>query len=752
MIPVLRNKMHLPTRFPARFPARPATTSLAARVLPLVLPLVLAVVLVLPATTRASVVRVEHVEAELVADADAVVPGKPVIVALRLRHDPHWHTYWQYPGDSGLPTTISWQLPSGFKAGPIAWPLPQKIPTGPLVNYGYEGMVLLPTSIDVPATLAPGGTARFAAKARWLMCSDVCIPGQADLDLELPVAAAPNFKPARWTAAIAVARGQVPRPLSLDGAQATLDGRRVRLAFSSHGAAPSDLSFLPLDPGRIDDEAAQRFQFANGTATLELTAADPVDADFQRLHGVLVAGGPEPWAGEVDIPLARGKIAAAPPTASGPASDAAGSGGGAPAGWVALAGALLGGLILNLMPCVFPILSLKVVGIVQHGSRGSPPYRHGLAFAAGTVVSFVALAGLLLALRAAGTQVGWGFQLQTPWVIAALTTLFFVIGLNLLGAFEFTFGSTLANAGPLQRLSAQDGERAIGSFATGVLAVIVAAPCTAPFMGAALGYAVTQPAPLALAIFAALGVGMAIPYLLLTVFPGWQKVLPRPGAWMIRLRQAFAFPMFATCVWLLWVLGQQLDINAIALVLGALVAVALAAWAVGLAQRGTRRWGWVSLAVSLAAAILAVYGLVAATATDPSRNGAAEAKSAAGSPPARGAKAAPDGTPWSAAAVETSLAAGHPVFVDFTAAWCVTCQANKRLVLHSRRVRDEFASRQVTLLVADWTRGDETITRELARYQRTGVPMYLMYDRHGTARLLPELLTEQGVIDAIDAS
>jgi thiol:disulfide interchange protein DsbD len=408
--------------------------------------------------------------------------------------------------------------------------------------------------------------------------------------------------------------------------------------------------------------------------------------------------------------------------------------------WVALAGALVGGLILNLMPCVFPVLSLKLGGLMQH-ERAEAAVRHrqvslrahGAAFAAGVMLCFVLLAGLLLALRAAGAQLGWGFQLQTPWVIAALLLLFFLIGLNLLGAFEFSFGGALASSGAAQRLQ---GDRLSGSFATGVLAVVVAAPCTAPFMGAALGYAVTQPAPIALAVFAMLGAGMATPYLALTWMPALLRRLPRPGVWMLRFKQVMAFPMFATCVWLLWVLAQQIGIDALALVLGGLVLTALAAWAFGLAQGGAWRWRPVAL-VAAPIALYAVFGATWPGAHAPSR----EISQAAG---------AQGWQPWSRSAQEAQLAAGKPVFVDFTAAWCVTCQANKRLVLNRDAVREAFAKRGVALLRADWTSRDDEITRELARFNRNGVPLYVLYDRSGATQVLPELLTERIVLDALD--
>jgi len=358
--------------------------------------------------------------------------------------------------------------------------------------------------------------------------------------------------------------------------------------------------------------------------------------------------------------------------------------------------------------------------------------RHGLAFGAGVVLSFLVLAGALLGLRAAGAELGWGFQLQSPLVITALLGLFFLIGLNLLGSFDFAFGYGLANSRAAQSVS---GDGLAGSFATGVLAAVVASPCTAPFMGAALGFAVTQPAAVAIAVFAALGAGMATPYLVLTFVPSLLGLLPRPGAWMERLKHLMAFPMFLTCVWLFWVLGQQVDIDAITAVLAALVALAFAAWALGVAQRGAPGFRWAAAAAAVAT--LAILAPLARDGLHPA-------------PPRSAARAgAQDWSGWSPAAQQDALARGSPVFVDFTAAWCITCQANKRLVLHDASVESAFRQRGVVLLRADWTQRDERIAQELARFARSGVPMYVLYDRKGAAHLLPEILSRQGVLDAL---
>jgi thiol:disulfide interchange protein DsbD len=530
---------------------------------------------------------------------------------------------------------------------------------------------------------------------------------------------------------------------------------------------------------------------------LDLQAVTPAEAGFNALRGVLLAdGGPAAggWTAQIEVPLHGAVPGAAPGAgvtpghASGPApvaaaGPAAAAGGSATAGAapavdvgsppagpaaaarpdarasapapeaaglalagsaLALAGAFLGGLILNLMPCVFPVLSLKLIALVQHRGETRARLRgHGLAFTGGVVLSFLGLAGLLLVLRAAGSQIGWGFQLQSPLVIAGLIALFFLIGLNLLGTFDFTLGAGLANSRAARALDGEGGSEAgdgglRGSFATGVLAAVVASPCTAPFMGAALGFAVTQSAPLALLVFAALGAGMATPYLALTFFPAWLRRLPRPGAWMERLKQFMAFPMFLTCVWLFWVLGLQIGMNAAAWMLVALVGIALFAWSAGLAQRGARGFRWLAGAAALVAALTLL----------PLARTAAEPTAPSGSP-ATAASADGSWSAWSPEAQRVALAAGHPVFVDFTAAWCITCQANRRLVLNDARVEAAFRGGGVVLMEADWTRRDETISRELTRFARSGVPMYVLYDRSGSPHLLPEILSTQSLLDAL---
>jgi thiol:disulfide interchange protein DsbD len=667
-----------------------------------------------------------HVDAELIAATDAIVPGQPLTVGLRLKHENEWHTYWQVPGDSGLPTQIQWQLPAGFNAGPIAWPHPKRLPVGPLMNFGYEGETLLLTTVQVPADLPVGTPVTLNAKASWLECKDVCIPGDAQVKLTLPVKpqAASSSSAALFKAA------QVRVPTSALAASASIDGNRIRVAVSPPAGKTLDkFEFFPLEEGRIEAAAPQVLKSEGGQSAIYLTAAKPIAPDFKTLKGVVVAnGGPayaNGWANVVQAPLSAGAVGAAA------GSTSAAGAGSSMSLLAALGTAFLGGLILNLMPCVFPVLSLKLIGLAQHRTHSGPMAAHGVAFAVGVVLSFVLLAALLIGLQQAGSALGWGFQLQTPWVVAALTVLFFGIGLNLLGVFEFTMATGVANLKAADALAHKSDWR--GSFGTGVLAVIVASPCTAPFMGAALGYAITQPAVIALSVFAALGVGMAAPYVLLTLFPSLLAKLPRPGRWMELFKQFMAFPMFATCVWLLWVLAQQVDAGGVALALGVLVAVGFTLWALGLSQRGARVFRWVAVVGGMLTA-LTFAPIATSEALAPGTRSTADA----------------GWTEYSPEKLTQLRNEGKAVFVDFTAAWCVTCQVNKRVALRADNVKARFVADNVVLMRADWTNRDEKITQALAQFGRNGVPLYVLYDRKGEAAVLPELLTEGIVLAALD--
>ncbi len=698
----------------------------------------------LPALTgagpAATVVTTPQVRAELVAHApQGIVPGQPVWLGLEIRHQPHWHTYWKNPGDSGLPTTLQWTLPAGVEAGDITWPTPQRLPFGPLVNYGYEDRLLLPVPLAIPAGFdAP--TLDVSLRADWLVCKDVCIPESGEFRLSLPARASVGGEHAQ---AFADAQARVPQPLPAARATSRFEGEALALTFEGLPEAwrGRELTFFSEAEGVIDHAAAQPARWDGARWTVSVPLSSQRSESPSRFGAVLVAAG-EARGVQVNIDVAGpwpkpGAAGAVQAAAAGPGDPsggeaAAGRATSAPIGLVAaLVLAFGGGLLLNLMPCVFPVLSLKVFGFAAHAHDRRALLAGGLAYTAGVVLSFLALAGLLLALRAGGEQLGWGFQLQSPVVVAALALLFTLIGLNLAGV--YAFGSVL----PSGLATARARHPVVDSLLTGVLAVAVASPCTAPFMGASLGLAMTLPTAQALAVFAALGLGMALPYLAASAWPGLARRLPRPGAWMQTFKVVMAFPMFATVVWLAWVLGQQSGIDAVAALLALLLAVAFAVWALGSPMLGrTARVGLGSTAVALLAAALAWGGPLLLTST-----------------PAQAATPAADARwqPWDAARVAELRAQGTPVFVDFTAAWCVTCQFNKRTTLADDAVLADFAARQVVLMRADWTRRDPAISRELGLLGRSGVPVYALYAPGGSGapQLLPEILSAGAVRDAL---
>ncbi len=667
----------------------------------------------------------EQVKARLLSSAATVAPGQTLTVALEQRIKSHWHTYWRNPGDSGQATSIEWQLPAGSSAGPIQWPVPTVQAIGPIVNYGFEREAALLVTLSVPADAKPGSRFSPQAEVRWLVCKDICIPQQVSLGLDLPIAAQASEGPdaaqiRTWQAALpkpapfAVQLKPAPQGVSLSWP----------VAGTSEGA--SKAWFFAETWGAVAHSAPQGFKLDAGRASLELPAGEQPLGAGQALVGVLVVttpAGERAWQVSVPVPEGAGKGPGALDLSVPAVSPAV-----APAApdislFAALGLALLGGLILNLMPCVFPVLSIKALALVRVPGSHRP---EGLAYTAGVLASFGLLAAVLLAARAAGQQVGWGFQFHEPAFVLALAYVLFAVGLNLSGLFEI--GASVTGLG--QGLAAQDGW--VGSFFTGVLAAVVATPCTAPFMSAALAFALSQPAPVLIAIFLALGLGLALPFLILALWPAAQAWLPRPGAWMETFKQALAFPMYAAAVWLVWVLAQQTGADGAGLALLGMTAIAFGLW-----WRRASGGRWHGAAAALLA--LALAGGAAAL-LQPVGQAAAPTSNAA----------AARFEPYSAERLAALRAEGKPVFVNLTAAWCISCLVNERVALSRPEVIAAFGQQGVVYLKGDWTREDPAITALLKAYGRSGVPLYLYFAPGATAaRVLPQILTPDLVVEAI---
>ncbi len=686
-------------------------------------------------TAAAAVVTTAQARTELLAHApEGVSPGQAVWVGLQIRHKEHWHSYWKNAGDSGLPTQLEWTLPPGVLAGEIAWPIPKKISVGPLVNYGYEGTLLLAVPLTITPDFKPpllGDALTVKLRASWLICKTECIPEEGEYTLRIPLRGStalhgPAFEATRQAQPRALDAGKNSRiqivgqtlKLTVAGLPASLRGQKL-------DAFPETAEVInPSAPWQ------QAWQGALWTAELPLMAQRSASP---TLLPVVLAQGGQGW--RVELPVVGNWPASAAPAAISPALQAALAANAAlapaapaaPLGfYAALLGALIGGLILNLMPCVFPVLAIKVLNFARHADDHRGHRISGLAYTAGVIVSFVGLGLLLLGLRAAGESLGWGFQLQDPWVVAALAALFTVIALNLSGVFEF------GQFAPSSLAAFQARHPVVDAFLTGVLAVAVASPCTAPFMGASLGLAVTLPATQALLIFAALGLGLALPYLAASFVPAFARLLPQPGAWMDALRKLFAFPMLLTVVWLVWVMGHQSGMDGAATLLVLLVALSAVIWSLTLAGRLR----------SVLATLLIALGAWAAWVLGPSMFQPAPV---ADSPRAGGER----WSTWSPERQQTLLAEGKTLFVDYTAAWCVTCQYNKQTTLADAEVLAGFDTHKVVMLRADWTRRDPAITAALARLGRNGVPVYVFYRQGRAPLVLSEVLTVNEVRQAL---
>jgi thiol:disulfide interchange protein DsbD len=664
-----------------------------------------------------------RVTVELVSEGDAIAPGKTFWIGLRQTIAPGWHTYWSNPGDSGESPQIDWTLPAGFAAAEISWPNPERIRLGPAMSYGYSNEVTLPIQMTAPANLVPGTRVTLSGRASWLVCEKECIPEEAPVSLSLPVVAGEPGPHPTGGPLIARARQAVPSA-SPWPASFTATPETVTFTVAARGLVPDRIAevwFYPARWGAVDHAAPQQARVDARGITIEVARGQLPQATAAPIDGVLVLterldGGPVRQAFTLRATPAAATSAAALLQA------------------VALA--LAGGILLNLMPCVLPVLSVKALGLIQHAAgSASAMRRHGLAYAAGVLLSFAAVAGTLLALRAGGERIGWGFQLQSPLVVTLLAYLLFAMALALSGV--FVIGSRLTGVG--QSLAGRSGYS--GSFFTGALAAVAATPCTAPFMGAAVGFAVTQPWTIGLFVFEALGLGLALPYLLLTMIPAWRRFLPRPGAWMKRLEELLAFPLYASVAWLVWVLSQQAGPTAVAAALAGLVLIGLAAWLYQASRHARAAWRRVGLS--------AVAALVV---------GAVALGPLAGTAPARAPVTAPGGREeaFSPRRLAELRAQGRPVFVNVTAAWCITCLVNERVALRSDAVAEAFTKKGVVVLKADWTSRDAVIAEMLGSFGRSGVPLYLLYapaaPGGSPARapvVLPQILTEGAVIDAV---
>lgn len=650
------------------------------------------------------------VKAWLISDVEQAVPGEKFFLGLYLEIAPKWHVYWKNPGDSGTAPKITWtQKPARLDVSPIQWPVPHRIDVPPLTNFGYENRALL----FLPAVFAADTTAgkhRLIAKAEWLVCEEICIPGEASLSLEIasgPRRIASNkenyFKTLNFF------------PTSALPVHATTSGDRVLVSGTTPLAAIDGVDFFPATAGKFAHPVKPEVRKLSDSAfEILLTPDSTLSTPPASLEGLLIFSGKGiPFAYEVSTDIQGGSMHFSELLK------------------MALF-ALLGGLILNLMPCVFPVLSIKILSFVeQAGNSRKKLVAHGWAFTAGVMISFWILTAALLILRASGQKLGWGFQLQSPLFLFALTALLFCMALNLLGVFEI--GSRLMGVGG--ELTAKGGYA--GSFFTGILATIVATPCTAPFMGAAVGFALSEPAYVAFAIFTALGFGMALPYLLLTASPKLMALLPRPGRWMETLKQAMAFPLFATVAWLIWVFGLQTGMDGVLRLLFSLLFFAIAGWTWGRWNHKSAFQAASRLVVLLTLGGAFYFGWLSSQ--------------------FRATRAVAESTypitwvDYSEAKMKELRQSGKSIFVDFTAAWCVSCQVNEKLVFGSVEVRRKFHELGVIAVKADWTNENEEIAEALKRFRRSGIPFYLLYGADGKSepQILPEVLTPAIMLAAL---
>ena len=695
-----------------------------------------------------------HTRVTLVADVSTLAPGAPATIGVQLSTDPGWHTYWVNPGESGLATTVHWTLPPGAGMSDLQWPLPLKtMEDGEVLTYGYSGETMLLATLRLPASMADGNSVTIRADVSWLECERTCVPGSAVVSLTLPVGA--QSHPSADAPRIARVRNTLPVP----------SGAQHDIAIAITTAADSvTMHIVPLpgvrvvlDGGNAPDffpatdvtsvNGRTRTAVAAGGADVFIPLGSP-RGNGTELRGVVVyttAGG-ERKGVEITHPLS---------TALSPLDRQfeTGKGTGSDVPLIVYIGlAIVGGLLLNIMPCVLPVIALKIFGLVKMaGDEPRRVRRLGWMFSLGILASFLTLAAVVALLKVAGQQVGWGFQFQEPLFVIAMSAVVFAFGLSLFGVFEIRLpGAAVAGVSAvISREGQRGGKGYAASFAEGVFATILATPCTAPFLGSALGFAFAQPAGIILLIFACVAAGMALPYLLLTARPAWQRFLPRPGAWMETAKQFMGFLMMATLLWLLYVLGKQLGMEAVIWTGAFLLAVGLACWLVGrfATLTASRAVVWTTWVVAALIACGGYYLFI---------EGALDVRAAIAGTPAAGVSGAADNgiawEPFSLTALEKHLDAGSPVFVDFTAEWCLTCKVNEKTILANDGVRERLRTSGITAMRADWTNRNPDITKLLAKFGRSGVPLYVLFPRdHPDAPIvLPEVLTTSLFLEALD--
>ena len=663
-----------------------------------------------------------EVVGQVVSSHDVVTPGQDFHIALSTVLNDGWHTYWRNPGDSGEPVEFGIKAPGTVSAGEIIWPLPRPVLTGPIVNYGFEGEPLFPVPVTVSNAAKPGDVLNFSGKAYYLVCREICIPESFDYALNVAVGGEAITDP-RWSRNIKKAIAAAPQALDAQSTARLETGRLVLDVLTDTKGVEKPYIF-PLDPGTTLHSDPQSVGVGDTGIAASLSPgfgmADGIKAPVEYL-----------LAYEKDGRYTGGYVSAAPGDAliAGAAPAPAGNSGATGLTlWTALIGAFIGGLILNLMPCVFPIISIKALGFVNHAHGSASALRaQGWVYTAGVLATFAVLTAILLLLKAGGAQIGWGFQLQSPWLVGLLALLLFGIGLSLIDAFEF--GGSLSNIG-----SEKTGAGKSGAFWTGALAVIVATPCTAPFMAGAVGFALAQPAFVTILVFAGLAIGFALPVLALSYAPSLLSKLPKPGPWMERFKQFLAFPMFAAAVWLVWVLSLQAGSAGLLKILAAMVLLAFSLWLLSLR-------GGLAKAIGIAALIAGLALPLTVKAAPISPTSSAQAGYTIDS--------------WSPETVREYQAQGRAVFVDFTAAWCVTCRLNEIGALSDKDVKAAFSDTNTVKLIADWTNKNDEIAAELERFGRAGVPLYLYYGSGNNGvnpEVLPQILTESLLISKLTSA